>query len=71
MCLSKKAKNQFQKTTVATSVATKTDQKNEIELSIPTTSIIEMEMGRKTKDKPGLKQASRAWYESLTKNFDW
>ena len=24
---------------------------------------------RKTRDKPGLKQAPRAWYESLTKKF--
>ena len=70
MCLSKKAKNQFQKTTVATSVATKKDQKGEIGPSVPTTSTIEIEISRKTRDKLGLKQASRAWYESLTKYFD-
>ena len=71
MCLSKKAKNQFQKTTVATSVATKIDKKNEIKSSIPTTSATETKLGRKIRDKLGLKQVSRAWYESLTKKIDW
>ena len=70
VCLVEKAENQLQKITVATSLTTKTDKKSEIEPSVPTASATETEMGRKIRDKPGLKQASKAWYESLTKIFD-
>ena len=60
----------MQKITVATSLATKTDKKSEIEPSVPTASATETEMDRKIRDKPGLKQAYKAWYESLKKIFD-
>ena len=62
-------KKSIAKTIVATSVATETDLKSEIKPSVPTTFTIETEMGRKTRDKSGLKQASRAWYEGLVKKF--
>ena len=71
VCLTKKTENQLQKITVATSLATKVDKKSEIEPSVPIASATETEMGRKIRDKPELKQAFRAWYESLTKIFDW
>ena len=70
VCLTKKVENQLQKTVVAPSVATKTDPDSETESFVTTTSATEIEMDRKTRDKPRLMQASRAWYENLTKFFD-
>ena len=61
----------MQKTVVAPSVATETDLDSKTELFVTTTSATEIEMDRKIRDKPRLKQASRAWYENLTKFFDW
>ena len=70
VCLTENTENQLQKTVVAPSVATEKDPDNETEPFVTTTSAKEIEMDRKTRDKPRLKQASRAWYENLTKNFD-
>ena len=70
VCLTEKAENQLQKTIVAPSDVTETDPDNEIEPFVTTTSAKEIEMDRKTRDKPRLKQVSRAWYENLTKFFD-
>ena len=50
VCLTKKKENQLQKITVATSLATKTDKKSEIELSVPIASATETEMDRKIRD---------------------
>ena len=58
----------MQKTTVAPSVAIETDPESEMEPSIIITSTKKIEMGRKTRDKPRLKQAHRTWHERLT-NF--
>ena len=63
-------KKSIAETIVATSIATETDLKSEIKPSVPTTSTTEIEMSKKIRDKLGLKQASKAWYESLTKIFD-
>ena len=70
VCFTEKAENQLQKTVVAPSVAIETDPDSEIEPFVTATSATEIEMDRKTRDKPRLKQASRAWYENLTKFFD-
>ena len=69
-CLTEKTENQLQKTVVAPSVATETDPDSKTEPFVTTTSATEIEMDRKTRDKPRLKQALRAWYENLTKFFD-
>ena len=55
----------------ALSVATEIDPDSETEPFVITTSATEIEMDRKTRDKPRLKQDSRAWYGNLTKFFDW
>ena len=70
VCLTEKTQNQLQKTVVVSSVATETDLDNETEPFVTTTSAKEIEMDRKTRDKPRLKQVSRAWYENLIKKFD-
>ena len=66
ICLTEKAENQLQKTIVAPSVAIETDPDSEIEPFVTATSATEIEIDRKTRDKPRLKQASRAWYENVT-----
>ena len=70
VCLTEKTENQLQKTVVAPSVTTEKDPDSETEPFVTTTSAKEIEMDRKTRDKPRLKQVSKAWYENLTKFFD-
>ena len=60
VCLTEKKKNQLQKIVVASSVTTETDPDNETELFGTTTSATEIEIDRKTRDTPRLKQVSRA-----------
>ena len=60
----------MQKIIVTPFVATKTIPRSETEPSVITTFATETEMNRKKRDKTGLKQVSRTWYESLTKKFD-
>ena len=70
VCLTEKIENQLQKTIVAPSVTIEKDPDSETEPFVTTTFTKEIEMDRKTRDKPRLKQVSRAWYENLTKFFD-
>ena len=70
VCLTEKTENQLQKTVVAPSVTTEKDPDSETEPFVTTTTAKEIEIDRKTRDKPRLKQVSRAWYENLIKFFD-
>ena len=70
VCLIEKIENQLQKITVTPSVATEINLDSETGPFVTTTSTKEIEMDRKTRDKPRLKQVAKAWYEKLTKNFD-
>ena len=67
--LTKETKTLVQNDNIIKDVATQSVQDVvTTEIEIATSSATETEMGRKTRDKPRLEQAPRAWYESQT-NF--